>query len=336
MILVTGATGILGRVLVLELLKQGNSVRATKRVKSNLEEVKNSFEYYTENSEEWFQKIQWVDVDLEDMDSLREALNGVKEIYHCSAKVSFHPNDAQEIFRTNVEGTKNLLYIAEEKKVEKFLFVGSIAVFDKENENGEKDENSEFDTEIEHSAYAKSKYFSEMDVWRANAEGLKTIIINPGIIIGSGNWGKSSGDLFPNFEKNPFSFSGGTAYVDVRDVAKIAVILMQKEKFGERFIIISENRKYDDLANKVRDILGKSRVKVLPKFLLNVAYIFNLLLGWLFPILRIVNRSNIEAVMSFIPLSNEKIKRELDYEFIPIDKSIEFHLKNYVNSKKTL
>lgn len=334
MVLVTGATGILGRVLVLELLKQGKSVRATKRDKSNLEEVKNSLSYYTENAEYWFNKIEWVEVDMEDLDSLRLALDGVKEVYHCLAKVSFHPNDAHEMFKTNVDGTKNLLYVSEEKQVNKFLFVSSISVFDKENEEGEKDEFSDFDTEEEHSAYAKSKYWSEMEVWRANAEGLKTIIINPGVIIGSGNWGKSSGDLFPSFEKNPFSFSGGTAYVDVRDVAKIAVELMQKEKFGERYIVISENRKYMDLANRVRSILGKSPAVAISKNWLNFAYIINLLFGWLIPSFKIISRSNIEAITSFVPFSNDKIKKELGYKFIPIDESIDFHLKNYINEKK--
>lgn len=329
MVLVTGATGILGRVLVLELLKQGKSVRATKRVQSNLDEVKNSLKYYTDNAEEYFQKIEWKEVDFEDLDSLREALDGVEEVYHCSAKVSFHPKDKTEMLKTNVEGTKNLLYIAEEKLMKKFLFVSSIAVFDKENENGEIDEDSEFDSKQEHSGYAWSKHLSEMEVWRANAEGMKTIIINPGVIIGSGNWGKSSGDLFPSFEKNPFSFSGGTAYVDVRDVAKIAVALMEKEKFGERYILISENKKYKEVADKIRLFLGKTESKIVPEFVLKGAYILNLMLGWLVPALRMVNKVNIKAVTEFTPISHQKIVKELDYSFISVEESLDFHLKNY-------
>ena len=209
MVLVTGATGILGRVLVLELLKQGKSVRATKRATSDISEVKKSWDFYTDQSEEFFKKIEWVEVDFEDLDSLRIALEGIEEVYHCSAKVSFYPKDEAEMFKTNIEGTKNLLYIVEEKSVKKFLFVSSIAVFDKINEKGKIDEESEFDEKKQNSAYALSKYLSEMEVWRAYAEGINTIIINPGVIIGSGNWGKSSGDLFPSFEKSPFSFSGG-------------------------------------------------------------------------------------------------------------------------------
>ena len=332
MVLVTGATGILGRVLVLELLKQGKSVRATKREMSNLQEVKKSWDFYTSQADEYFKKIEWVEVDFEDLDSLRIALEGIEEVYHCSAKVSFYPKDEAEMLRTNVEGAKNLLYIAEEKLVKKFLFVSSIAVFDKTNEHGEIDEESEFDGKKQNSAYALSKYFSEMEVWRAYVEGMNVIIINPGVIIGSGNWGKSSGDLFPSFEKSPFSFSGGTAYVDVRDVAKIAVILMEKEKFGERYIIISENKKYKEVADKIRQFLGKNESVILPKFWLNLGYGLNLALGWLFPYLRIISKENIKMLTEFTPISNKKIIKELNFQFISVKDSLDFHLKNYKNT----
>ena len=332
MVLVTGATGILGRVLVLELLKQGKSVRATKREMSNLQEVKKSWDFYTNQTDEYFKKIEWVEVDFEDLDSLRIALEGIEGVYHCSAKVSFYPEDEVEMFKTNIEGTKNLLYIAEEKSVKKFLFVSSIAVFDKINEKEEIDEESDFDGKKQNSAYALSKYLSEMEVWRAYAEGMNTIIINPGVIIGSGNWGKSSGDLFPSFEKSPFSFSGGTAYVDVRDVAKIAVILMEKEKFGERYIIISENKKYKEVADKIRQFLGKNESVILPKFWLNLGYGLNLALGWLFPYLRIISKENIKMLTEFTPISNKKIIKELNFQFISVKDSLDFHLKNYKNT----
>ena len=67
MVFVTGATGILGRVIVLELLKRGKTVRATKRKTSNLEEVRHSFKFYTENPDEFFNKIEWVHIDFDDI-----------------------------------------------------------------------------------------------------------------------------------------------------------------------------------------------------------------------------------------------------------------------------
>lgn len=330
MILVTGATGILGRVIVLELLKQGKKVRATKRKSSNINDVKHSFQFYTENPEEFFNKIEWIDVDFDDIDSLKTALINVEEVYHCAAKVSFHPDDRKEMYHSNIVGTRNLLFACENSSVKKFCFVSSVAVLDGTDENGKVTEDSNFNPKLHHSKYAKSKHFSEMEVWRASAEGLKTVIINPGVIIGSGNWQSSSGEIFGTFEKFPYAMSGSSNYVDVRDVANIAIALMERNIFGERFLIISENKKLVEVANLIRQQLGKSQAKVLPKWILNVGYVLNLLLGWLLPPLRLLNRINIQAVTSHHLLSNNKIKERLDYQFIPITESIDFHLKNYI------
>ena len=109
--------------------------------------------------------------------------------------------------------------------------------------------------------------------------------------------------------------------------------MMDKNNFGVLYIILSENRKYQDLSDIVRLKLGKSKTKILPKSILNFAYWLNVLLGWLIPSLKRVTKSNIEAVTSFTPISNEKIKRELNYNFIPINESIDFHLGNYKNRK---
>ena len=89
MVLVTGATGILGRVVALELLKRGKSVRATKRPSSNIDEVRKSLQYYTDQPDDFFNKIEWIDVDFEDINSLQDCLKGVTEVYHCAGKVSF-------------------------------------------------------------------------------------------------------------------------------------------------------------------------------------------------------------------------------------------------------
>ncbi|WP_428067812.1 NAD-dependent epimerase/dehydratase family protein [Chryseobacterium gambrini] len=334
MVFVTGATGILGRVIVLELLKRGKNVRAAKRLTSNLNEVRHSYTFYTENPDDFFNRIEWVDVDFNDMYSLQEALKEVDEVYHCAAKVSFHPHDEKEMYRTNIKGTENLLYACEGSGVKKFLHVSSIAVLDNFNEKGELDEESDFNPKLDHSAYALSKHLSEMEVWRASAEGLNVVIVNPGIIIGSGNWGNSSGDVFPTFEKNSFTFSGGSSYVDVRDVAEISIELMEKNIFGERFIVIAENRKYAELGKQIRSRLNLKEAKILSDFQLNIGVLANTLFGWFIPALRMATRSNVKSISEMNTVSNEKIKSRLNYQFIPLTESIDFHLNNYINDKK--
>ncbi|MBV8325731.1 NAD-dependent epimerase/dehydratase family protein [Chryseobacterium sp.] len=334
MVFVTGATGILGRIIVLELLKRGKNVRASKRAGSNLNEVRNSYSFYTENPDDFFNKIEWVNVDFDDIHALQDALKGVDEVYHCAAKVSFHPKDEKEMYHTNIKGTENLLFACEGSDVKKFLHVSSVAVLDNFNEKGELDEDSDFNPKLEHSAYAISKHLSEMEAWRASAEGLNVAIINPGMIIGSGNWTQSSGELFSTFEDNSFTFAGGSAYVDVRDVAKIAVELLENNIFGERFIIVSENKRYAELAKQVRTRLGLKDATILSESLLNVGRAANILFGWLIPKLKMVTKSNIEAISSFNTISNQKIKDKLNYQFIPVQESIDFHLNNYINDKK--
>lgn len=334
MVFVTGATGILGRMIVLELLKKGEKVRAAKRPGSNLDDVKKSWSHYTENADVFFSKIEWIDIDFNDIYSLQSALESVNEVYHCAAKVSFRPQDEKELYRTNIEGTKQLLYACENSGVQKFLHVSSIAVLDSLNEKGELDEESDFTPKIEHSAYAISKHLSEMEVWRASAEGLNTIIINPGMIIGSGNWGNSSGDIFPTFEKNKYTFSGGANYVDVRDVAEIALELMEKEVFGQRFILISENKRYADIGKQIRSKLNLKELKILPKSILTFGRVANILFGWLIPAIKIVNKTNIESITTFTAISNQKIKREINFQFTTVQESIDFHLNNYINDKK--
>lgn len=333
MILVTGATGILGRVIVLELLKRGKKVRATKRKSSNLKDVLESYRFYTDEPDFYFNQIEWMDIDFEDSESLEKVLKDVDEVYHCSAKVSFNPKDEKELYRNNSEVTEKLLFAIDSNQVEKFLFVSSIAVLDGYNEKGEMNENSDFNEKLHHSDYAISKYVSEMEVWRAQYEGLNTVIINPGLIIGSGNWNHSSGKLFKELS-NGFTFPGSTAYVDVRDVANVAIELMEKSIFGQRFIVTSENVKYKTISDKVRKVFGKSPVKIIPNSILDLLPIFSTLLGWLIPILKLANKTNVETIKSDSKITNKKIREKLNYEFIPIDESVNFHLKNYAESIK--
>lgn len=329
MVLVTGATGILGRVIVLELLKRGKIVRAAKRKSSNLDEVRHSFQFYTENPDDFFNLIEWMNVDFEDIHSLQNALIGVEEVYHCAAKVSFHPKDKKEMYHTNIEGTKNLLYACENSLVKKFLFVSSIAVLDGLNETGVMDEDSDFNSKLDHSAYAKSKHFAEMEVWRASAEGLNVVTVNPGIIIGSGNWGQSSGTLFKILEQNRYTFGGGSSYVDVRDVAKICVELMEQNIFGERFIAVSENVKYLDISSWVREKLHLKKPKLIPEIGLKIVGFLGNILGWIIPKMQLANAANIKSVTSFNQVSNEKIRKTIDFQFIPVQESLDFHLNNY-------
>lgn len=333
MVLVTGATGILGSMIVLQLLQKGVEVLAAKRPNSDIGAVLHTFSLYTDQAQELFDKIQWTDLDLGDILGLQNVLENVTEVFHCAAMVSMNPYYKKEMYETNIVGTKNILYACENSSVQKFCFISSVATLDGLNANGEYDEESHYKSSLPHSAYAKSKHFAEMEVWRAGAEGLNIVIVLPAIILASGTRNSSSGVLFKSLEKNKFTFSGGANYVDVRDVSKMCIELMEKNIFNERFIAVSGTETYYNFSNKVRTKMGKSKPKILPDALLNFSRVFSVF-GFLIPALKMLNKANIEAVTTNHGMSNEKIKSALHFDFIPITESIDFHLNNYFKDKK--
>lgn len=334
MVLVTGATGILGRVIVLELLKKDRTVRACKRKSSDLEEVKRSLSYYTENADILFDKIEWVDISLDDKKTLQQALQGIKEVYHCAAKVSYDPDDREKVERVNVKGTQNLLECCKNSGISKFLYISSAVIFKKEGKAKPVDEHSPIISDTNNTIYAISKCKADAAVCRAFQEGLNTIIINPGMIIGSGNWNKSSGEFLQNFIKGFYTFSGQTGCVDVRDVASVAIALMDKNVFGERFLIASENIKYKELSDIIAEKLHKRKPFVLPKIFLNTGKFLNILLGGLVPKLRMLTTQNIEFLTSSQNISNKKVATLLKYHFIPVRESLLFYIDNFLSEKK--
>lgn len=332
MVLVTGATGLLGRVIVLELIKKGKKVRACKRSGSNLADIKNSYRYYSSKADFYFDLIDWVDLDFSNHQSLYDALKDITEVYHCAAKISFDPKDWEEVLETGIVYTRNLLRACLQMRIKKFLFVSSAATLHINKKDMELRIN-ENQSKKKYSPYVISKYFCEKMVWSAHKDGLNAVIISPGMIIGSGNWEKENSQLLDVFLKSRITFPGGTSCVDVRDVSTLAVRLMEENIFGEQFYISAENALYKDLAYELRKTAGLSKPIIINKKILNI-------LKYLRPILKIVDRKarfltdeNIEFVCDHQYHSGKKIKSKMQYHFYSASESIHFHYGNYLNKK---
>jgi dihydroflavonol-4-reductase len=247
MILVTGGTGFLGSNLLRKLVNVGEPVRALhrgKKIPYQLEDIQH--------------KIEWVKGDILDVCALEDAMDGVDKVYHCAAVVSFSPDNREEMMKVNVEGTANVVNLAIDAGVKKLVHVSSVAALGRARANGVIDEENEWQESKNNSQYAVSKYLSEMEVWRANAEGLATAIVNPSIILGSGFWDEGSGMLVKNAWKEfPFYTDGVTGFVDVTDVADVMIRLMESEIIGQRFILSAENYGYRELFTDMANVLGK-------------------------------------------------------------------------------
>src|SRR5690606_29842987 len=118
-------------------------------------------------------------------------------------------------------------------------------------------ENTHWTESPKNTAYAISKYQSEMEVWRANAEGLSTSIVNPGIVLGVGDWSYSSLAIYKQVAQEfPFYTEGINAWVDVKDVVSAMLLLMEKKVNGERYILSAGNYSYKDIFIKMANAMG--------------------------------------------------------------------------------
>ncbi len=171
MILVTGATGLLGSHLVLHLIENGAKVRAIYRSPDSLEKTKSLFKGY--QKENLFDKIEWVEADITEIPALELAFKKIRQVYHCAALISFDPAEENQLRKINIEGTANIVNFSIAYQIEKLCYVSSIAALGdlKEFENTVT-EDTEWNPEKHHSDYAISKFGAEMEIWRGQQEGI--------------------------------------------------------------------------------------------------------------------------------------------------------------------
>lgn len=179
-----------------------------------------------------------------------------------------------------------------------------------------------------------SKKLAENAVLSATSNKLKTVIVHPGLIIGSGSGNNKSGGFLKILAEHNYTFSGGTGCVDVRDVAKIAVLLMAKELSGERFILSSENYTYKKLSEMIKIKMSARKAFLIPKAFLNAGRILNFLTGGILPGLRLLSGPNIEFLSTYQKIAGSKLGKLLNYNFIPVQNSVDFHIGNIMESKR--
>jgi len=320
MILVTGGTGLVGAQLLYDLTLEGKKVRAMRRSTSS----DNVLDVVFHEKPSLKTNIEWVEGSVTNVHDVLEAMQGVNEVYHCAAKVSFHGSEYREIMKVNVEGTANMVNMALETGVKKFCHVSSIAALGRVEENKVMDEQVMWKSSKYNSMYAVSKYGGEREVWRAIEEGLHAVIVSPAIIVGAGDWQTGSSSMFRQVYKGMKYYSlGVNGFVDVRDVTYSMRKLMDKNIYGERYIVSAENLTYQEIFNLIADSMKKSRPHIKVNGTLSE-------LGW-----------RAEAFRSFflrrIPFitketarnsqhkwfySNEKISRVLGNFFTPLQKSV--------------
>lgn len=320
MILVTGGTGMLGAHLLHNLLSKNIQIRALKRKNSNLEIVKQIFQYYSNNGEELFEKIEWFEADMLDKNAVFESMRGIEKVYHSAAMVSFNPGDRRKMLENNVHGTANIVNAALENKISKFCHVSSISALGIGESKSLIDEKTFRNPKSVYSGYSLSKYYSELEVWRGVTEGLNSIIVNPSVILGPGNWNSGSPSIFSTISKGlKFYTNGVTGYVDVLDVVKTLTTLMGSDVINERFIVSSENLSYKEIFTSVAENLNVKK-PYLPanSIMLSLAWRLELLRSFITGKTPIITKETAYSAQNHHLYSSEKLINTLDFKFNPI------------------
>jgi len=332
MILVTGGTGLAGAHLLVQLLKNGTQVRALVRNEPSIRKLEKTFAWYGLDKNCLNTNIEWVYGDILDYASLEAAMKGVEKIYHCAGKVSFDKKDSSLLLRTNQTGTANVVNAALEKGVRKICHVSSVSALGKTHQGETITEEHYWKTSRQNSIYAISKYAAEREVWRGHEEGLDAVIINPGIIIGPGDWHTGSTRLFSTiFNGVPAYTDGIGGYVDARDVAKIMVELMDSDISGKRFIVTAENCSFEFIIRTIAKALHKK-----PPFLKLYPWMGEL--GWRAEhLLRFFGRTPTltkeiaRSAFHQFYYDNTRIIKTLNYNFISVAEAIDHTAKLFLD-----
>ncbi len=311
--------------MLIYLKRLGKNVRCLVRETSSMKQLERVCDFYRESFPELRDSVEWVYGDTLDFVGLLEQMRDVHDVYHCAAVVSFNSKDKNSTLRTNICGTANMVDAALKNGVQRFCFISSIAALGKTSDNTPINEETPRKNDEPHSVYAESKCKSELEVWRGIAEGLNAVILNPGIILGPGLLDKGSMLLFKTGMKGiPFYTKGVTGYVDVRDVCRGAVELLESDVFGQRFIFVSENTSNKVLFERIAQAFGKRPPRIeATRSLLTVARmlsdVFNFFMGKTGQLTKETVRSALHSEC----YSTAKLQKYTDFRFTPFTQTID-------------
>ena len=312
MILVTGATGLVGSHLIQQLINNNQSVRALYR---------NTIPTY--NGAE---KVDWVKGDILDINSLEDSLQNVQQVYHCAAIISFNPSKRNELYKVNIEGTANVVNACIDKGIKKLLFVSSVAALGRIRVDKSIDETMNWTPETSNSEYGKTKYLAELEVWRGMGEGLEVAVVNPVIILGAGDWNSGSSSIFKSaYDEFPWYTSGMSGFVDVVDLVNAMIAIMQSTITGERFIISGHNAYYKEVFALIAKYFNKKVAhKKVTSFIAAIVWRLESIKAIFTGKDPLLTKETAKTAQAVVRFDNNKLLNLFpDFTFTPLEKSIE-------------
>lgn len=323
MILVTGGTGFLGSHLLESLVRSGKEVRAVYRRR-----ILNYVDL------EIAKDIDWIQGDILDVVFVEKAMEDVDQVFHCAGLVSYNPVDNGQMHSVNVDGTANIVNTCIANNVRKLVYVSSVAAIGR-NVSGEiKNESCPWEEGHHNTAYGVTKHEAEMEVWRGIGEGLKAVIVNPSLLLGhSRGWIDESARLIKNiYEGFSWYTKGETGFVNVKDVAKAMMELMDSDILSERFILNGENWPYKRLFETINHYFEKdTTLKYAAPWMESVIIFMEKMRSKRKDKKPWITRDLAKVANFKVYYDNSKIKQFLPgFEFTSIDKTLEETCKAYL------
>ena len=271
--LVTGAAGFLGSHVARQLVARGENVRVLMRASSSNRAISDL-------------SLEYVTGDLRDVASLERAMSGVQRVFHVAADYRLWAKKPQDIYDSNVGGTKNLLSAAKTAGVEQLIYtstVATIAVDRPELPNELTD--SKLDEMVGH--YKRSKWMAEQEILQAAQAGLPAIVAMPTTPVGPWDWKPTpTGKIVLDFlnGKMPGYVETGLNFVGVEECAAGHLLVAEHGKIGERYLLGGENLTLKQLLDMLAKITGLAApsMKIPLGVALGVAYVesaFSRLIG---------------------------------------------------------
>lgn len=312
-VFITGATGFIGSYIARTYLANGHAVSVLHREGSGhgmLADVAD--------------RVTWHVGDILDIPSLEAAIAPGTDVIHAAAIVSFVPKDRDQMEKVNVEGTANVVNVCLNGGVRKLGYVSSIASLGKPVAKGEGvgqpaliTEDQKWEDSPLNSNYAKSKYRAELEVWRGVAEGLNAVMVNPTVVLGAGDWTRSSLQLIKYVhDERPFYTDGLVSYVDVLDVAESLYRLMQSDVTAQRYILNGGTIPYRTLLNEIASALGKRPPTVrVPPLLTRVLWPMEAVRSWLTGRAPLITRETARSASTHYQFDGHKIEQVTGYQY---------------------
>jgi dihydroflavonol-4-reductase len=322
MIAITGANGLLGSYILRKLVSENKRVIALHRKNSDRSLIND------------LTGVEWREGDILNPAMLQEAFQGATTVIHTAAQVSFNPRMAKSIMEVNVTGTQNVVNTCLSQSIPRLIHISSVAALGRKKGMREINETTRWIESDLNSDYAKSKYLSELEVWRGAEEGLKVSVINPSLILAPTDWSKSSAQLFQYvWKERRFYSETKINYVDVRDVAEMVWQVYSRNINGEKFIANAGAISIKSLFDQVAQRFNKKGPSIkLNRSIVMLAAIAEELRCRLTGSVPMITRQSTKSAKESFYFQNDKAVNELKISFRNLSETLDWCCEHYLRT----